>query len=810
MKFLPEMMKSKSTAFVRDSDDENENEEGKELGEDYAETTTRDEGDDQVSVAERAANDECGSREGRPKRRDKKRNSDIMQWNSKEEEQRLVSSTSKRRRKTVAPREKHHSKQPESATRNEEVTKTELSRTLRRQSTMTQLVDGRRPLPGAEEPEFKPVKRSLRRSSSGKGKKTEADKQQRTLTQMIPGLAPLGGGSDSDLEGELAEIEAQDSDNQSYDNVISKRLAQQYFLQGRQGIEGASSLDVATPDVRPPVDGANEGDEGSAAAPNVPSVVIESVEDEVNSNGEDDYEPTQYIDAPITRTRRTPRRSMQKQDALLRSKGGEMSLPPKSRRPRFSLLSTPEKRRVREIPSSQSPPDSPLSTQVSPQKTYSSPVKRPSTDLKKVQETPSKRKQVSFQGPSKQKAPPPLLRRFKSTIQDSEDEEDNLIDEDTPRMAESIVTHTKAQIYNTDSPAHGQAIGSHTQAMLHQIDQACAIAEEDTDWLRRDSSEELGESMPTRPFYPASDLGEQEAVPLRTVENENVPEHHSLHCISRHEVKQEPIDDVDMEDLAAVRSPSSHGNGEPTNTEAEHSMPPGHIPSSPPLIEVKHESSIPSTPMAIDNASSDDEQNLDPAPLHVNQHKSTAFDHQSADLDGEPVQALRSPSAQNATQQSYSNKAEQQIQNEWLSYSQYVHARPPQSSSMKVAGDMFSYDATPLPPRNAVPPPQLPGYQLSQATTVDEMTPKKNRTQVAASANTTPHKIASSQPVVWEDMPPPLFIPSSFPSPTKVRTEGWSSPVLGRTQDFRSSQFVGSLEDFSIPPPPPVDDDWVD
>lgn len=55
--------------------------------------------------------------------------------------------------------------------------------------------------------------------------------------------------------------------------------------------------------------------------------------------------------------------------------------------------------------------------------------------------------------------------------------------------------------------------------------------------------------------------------------------------------------------------------------------------------------------------------------------------------------------------------------------------------------------------------------------------------------------------------PPPLFIPSSFPSPARVTMEGWSSPLLGRTGG-ESQWGQGSLEDFSIPAPPPGE--WVD
>ncbi|KAF2130448.1 hypothetical protein P153DRAFT_338258 [Dothidotthia symphoricarpi CBS 119687] len=707
MTFLPDKMRIKSEIYVRDSDDESEQD---------VELESRDDLQQDMEDGGAVVTEEMGhqSEAGSSAKKDKKRTGDFIQRGSEEDEE-PIHPISKRRRKATAPQERRHRK-------------------LRRQSTMTQLVDGRRPLPGTDEPEFKPIKHSLRRSLSGKRKKQESDKKQRTLTQMVPGLTPLGD-SDAYLEEELAELEAQDSDSQAYDDAIAKRLGQQGLFQTGGDNTKAICQDLAMPDVQPPVKREIDGNESPADPSDIPSVVIQSVEDEVGSNEEGEYEPTQYIDAPVTRTRRTPRRSMHKEVGDPQPSKAEATLPSKTRRSRFSLLSTPEKRRVRVIPSSQSPPESPLFTQVSPQKTYRSPQKTHPSPLKdqtsyseKVLDTPSKRRQVTFQEPSKRQVPPPTLRRFESTIQDSEDESDDLIEEDISEGDRSIGAHTPAQSYS----------------------------------------------------------------------------------MNRTKGDNPDLDVDDIEDLPIIGSSTLHKDIEPTHPKAEFSMLPDHMRSSPPLIGMEDESIIPSTPMPIQDDSSDDEQEPDQAPPHTGRHiiphPPSPSNQHSADLDGEPVQVPRSPSAQHETQESHSSKAEQQLQREWLSYSQYHHARPPQSSSMHVAGDPFSYDATPLPSRNAPPPPQFSGHQLSQATTVDEMTPRKNRTQVLASANTTPRKIASSQPFAAENRPPPLFIPSSFPSPTKVRMEGWSSPVFGRTQDFRSSQMCG-LEEFSIPPPPPVDEE---
>jgi hypothetical protein len=261
-----------------------------------------------------------------------------------------------------------------------------------------------------------------------------------------------------------------------------------------------------------------------------------------------------------------------------------------------------------------------------------------------------------------------------------------------------------------------------------------------------------------------------------------------------------------------------------TNSESELPEPAEQLRSTPPIIEPYVQDTFPATPMVIQDDSSDEEDTPDPDPTPPRSSRRTLPQppstdiQQSADLDGERIQVPRSPSSQHETQQSHSSKAEQQLQNEWLSYTQYAQARPAQSSSMRAAPDAFSYSHTPHAPGLTAPqlhpphPNTNPGYHPSQATTVDEITqrtPPKNRMQHFSSPHTTPHRIASSQPVISPSKPPPLFIPSSFPSPDKAAMEEWSSPILGQTQmgAYRSSQWA-SLEDFSIPPPPPVE--WDD
>lgn len=247
---------------------------------------------------------------------------------------------------------------------------------------------------------------------------------------------------------------------------------------------------------------------------------------------------------------------------------------------------------------------------------------------------------------------------------------------------------------------------------------------------------------------------------------------------------------------------------EPANTKIELPVPIEKVPSSPPIINTTVEDTCPSTPMAIMD-SSDEEDDLDYTPQNTDiLQPASALVLQSNNLIEEPIQVPRSPASQHETQQSHSSKAEQQLQKEWFSYSQYVNTNAPQSSSMHVAHDKFSYDATPKLP--------LPSTQYhdsahpmsqSQATTIDEDTPRRSRIQyIPISANTTPHKIDNPQLSVSPCKLPLLFVPSSFPSPTKVRMEEWSSPVLETTQNLWEGGYGASLEDFSIPPPPPSDD----
>jgi hypothetical protein len=803
MVFLPDKMRRQRMDVISDSEDSGD------LGTDVDEETE-----------EEAT--------GKSRQKGRKRSSGIMHEEQDSENDDSISRVSKRHRKTISPQNHRRTRRVQATSDNEKdgANNAVTERTLRRQSTMTQLVDGRKPLQGVDEPDFKPIKKTPRLSWNGKGKgeKKSRDERQRTLTQMVPGMRQQDIVSDDDINEGLGDVEAEDKDSHAYGDAVARRLAQQglYQTEGNDNEELAAA--EAEEETKPfPI----KKEEGSSMldSQSITEPVLQSVED-------DSYKPTQFIEAPSRRSDRAMRRNATAQA----SKAGEASSLPReakrSAKARFSLLSTPEKRRIREIPSSQSPADSPLSTQATPHKLNQSPLKQcMANSSNTVADTPSKRKQMTFKMPSKTPIPPPKLRRFESTIQDSEDEDDDIIEEEVPlaRPAKHGVNRS------TGVATPGKSIGADTQAMLDQIDCACAEASGNGHAVWTESSPEPdnlsvfrrnGESSPE-----LGDLHKQ----LHSQRERAAPKEHRVYYEESTRIKQEPeSDDEYAEDSAGLPSMSlrSPREGRPARgdmtviTAAELHSQTEQLHSTPPVLESGVQETFPSTPMFIQDDSSDDENALrkDSAPSHSSSRSSPQSAPtdmpQSADLDGEIVQVPRSPSPQHETQQSHSSKAEQQLQDEWLSYSQYVTAGPPESSSVCAVPDAFSYSDTPRPAQNPPPPQQQPhllsNYHPSQATTIDETTqrtPHTKRTQNLSSTHTTPrHRIASSQPVFTSPnkLPPPLFIPSSFPSPVKVRAaaEDWnsSSPVMDlTTQDVNcgSSQWA-SLEDFSIPLPPPM------
>jgi hypothetical protein len=738
MKFLPERMKQASLNDDRDSGAQETDEEP------TVQTTT--------NTTETPVN----------RRLDKKRKSDNIQGDSGSDDE-LAATSSKRRRRTAPLKE-------------------ESGRTLRRQSTMTQLADGRRPSFGDDEPDFKPANRRLRVSRGGSG--IERDKKQRTLTQMIPGMGRL---SKEELE-ELSDMDADLEDDGTDENNVSQALMEQGLLEvdmSAQSYDKSHSVKF------------QEEEEASFPAALQPqtSAIVQSVEATLGNDNEEDYQPTQFIEDPTLRIRQTPRRKAAQQQPI-QTHGSQ-----KSAKSRFSLLSTPEKRRVLEIPSSQSPAESVLSTQVSPQKSTRSVLRERTNNITTVMETPSKRRQVTFKEPSIQSVPPPRLRKFESTIQDSEDEESDL-EQDMSDQDDMDRVH---------QAVHGQAIGTETQLVLDQIDRACADKDEGQSSRSEFPGETIEPTVRQRPYQLSPELGESWAP---VIYDDDGPEFASYRS-SRSGAKSQSARNVGASSQMLPVLDNSNAVSQldlTEDTQARAMI--DSMPSTPPAMQLHPDEDFPSTPMVLmdDTSEDDQEPELMPTPkpslLRTLVNPPSTLVHQSTDLDGEPVQVPRSPSTNRETQQSHSSKAEQQLQHEWLSYSQYVHARAPGSSSMRAVPDAFSYNATPHIPNKAAPVSSSARMQHSQATTVDELTPKKNRTQRVVSAHTTPHRKSKSQPYITPEKPPSLFIPSSFPSPSKTAMEGWSSPVVPRTQNvYGSSQVLGSLEDFSIPLPPPIEDD---
>lgn len=130
---------------------------------------------------------------------------------------------------------------------------------------------------------------------------------------------------------------------------------------------------------------------------------------------------------------------------------------------------TPPRRRLLEVPSSQSPPESPLSTQKSTERHSRYPLEERSLNPQGLLESPSKdiaatsnpaiRKLVpqtnkAVKGERTGFSPTPLHRIFQSTIQDSDEEEELGSDDE-------------------DTDTNNHAIGDEAQAVTNQIDLAC-------------------------------------------------------------------------------------------------------------------------------------------------------------------------------------------------------------------------------------------------------------------------------------------------------------------------------------------------
>lgn len=649
---------------------------------------------------------------------------------------------------------------------------------MRRQSTMTQLVDGRRPLPDDDEPEFQPVKRTLSRSGSG-GKSTKGqakDKQQRTLTQMVAGLGSFMAPSDEDTSDETENAEG----STVYNNILAEHFANRAVSQPRAATEDA---------------GVNVTEQPALPTSTGPT------EDYGGRDSEDAYEPTQNIQAPDPRERRSSRRERElKQPAP----SSLVSSPSRQKQGRFGLLTTPEKRRILEIPSSQSPPDAPLSTQITPATLHS--LSRPyARTSREVQGTPSRPRRVAFAEftTSADTRTSPKLR-FTGTIQDSEDD-DNLDEDDDESETEfGIGEETQAFIHGIHNVLEGQDIGVETQAMLQSTDNAFG--------------ERAGSAIPAvqRPNSSVARMthGSGAAGPcdVEQASSGNTTE------------EQKSSNRAKTASIQNTGSKTQHESSE----EAEFARPllPASIPQ-PITIASKEGSHLASDEateapaqiqqrlnMFTQTASSivvkdepnekevDETVSLPPTPQAPLCPASSAL--RLDDLDHDPPEFRHPTPRMSTTQdtaQSHSSRAEEQLQSEWLSYSQYPRRLP--TSSMHVAHNGNSYQANAFsdPGTRQLLSPQCTA-PLSQATTVDGTqrspysTPKKSR---HTSSNTTPRKVHESLPLGSPTKPPSLVIPSSFPSPSKGSWRNLSSPVLGSSP----LEPYESIEDFSIPPLPP-------
>ncbi|KAF2020770.1 hypothetical protein BU24DRAFT_8228 [Aaosphaeria arxii CBS 175.79] len=743
--FLPEKMRS-ACGIVQDSEDE---EDDQEIGFDEEEGMGR-------SIQESAPDSlKPGNNMSKATaQKKKKRPSDVMEESeaSSQGERRSPQPKSKRVKRAPAPKRKTKARakadgslnelsEPLSSTASSNPEPESVRRERRkRQSTMTQLVDGRLPCSQDEEPQFRPVKRETR-SRVRRGEAGSNAQQQRTLTQMIPGLTPIGVISDSEDD----ETEEDEGPEMNLDHVSKPSLSDRSFELGEQTHQ--------SDDENPTRDETNGEEE---------------------DNSSDDYQPTQYIEAPAKRRTHSPRQSRR---AIISSSPPQVQTPRRPARTRFSLLATPERRRVVEIPSSQSPAITPLSMHKTPTSgrhpLHERPANAPNPDV-----TPSRRKRVAFEAPVEDTPPLPLVR--KNTILDSdEDSDEGLVELEPEVLNNEVGPDTQALIQRLERPIPGRNIGSETQAMLDEIDLACDHAEDDAKW--NDRKDRLVLESPRK-------LAREMAPPQSTA---------PLSSSINRRIKEEPL--TQSLGVSPIQLRPSKISPQRRSFKEEREPSPTLVKSEP------------------NDDGAHEEPTLTPPQIQ-----------ETSDLDNNSIQVPCSPLPRShresqGTAHSHSSRAEEQLRTEWKSYSQYQKARPPLSSSARAVhdSDPFSYQATPF--RNSIqprpPPPQ--SWDPSQATTADnsqpspKATPKKRQSGLVG-ADVSPHRVPSSQIAVSPpDRPPVLLIPSSFPSPSKMGYGDWESPSGERKEStnltngelFTQIEGMDSVEDFSIPPLPPLEDD---
>ncbi|PVI05048.1 hypothetical protein DM02DRAFT_610920 [Periconia macrospinosa] len=734
-----------------------------------------------------------------------------------------------------------------------------------RQSTMTQILDGRRPALDTPEPKYKPARKGSRKSWSGKSTK-KGGKNQQTLTQMVPGLsfhALSDDNTDEDEEHGVTET----SNDELFNNALTQRLVEKGLFKPaddkstKSSTPSKSTRSVEASKRKQDKFGQRETKLGASSRNNDQvqntaqlgeddSLPLARFEDE---DSEDEYQPTQFIEAPAFKRTR-PSRRIDKSPLPTPTPVNRMNdrneSTTRSAKSRFSLLSTPEKRRIREIPSSQSPAESLLSTQNTPQKSGRTPLEKRSTSALNCAETPSKRKQVTFQVSDKEVIPArPPLRRFASTIQDSEDDDEEIVESDQERD----IGVNGAQMQHSPSKARkfvaGLTVGTETQAVLHSIDEACANEEMKKTPAARGSSEELSgpvfkirSSCEIRQTRNKSPEGRKEISIAGGAPTSQYPSPHL-------DIRREFRDEVN---LTTFPSPSTISNqtqsaGSEGNNTAKSTATLQQSPSNkgshtmPPESRRELQDTYPSSPMVLLSDGSDEEDEELPLTPSITsksnrrQHSPSPLPKTSRPTNNAPVATIASsetlhPGSKQEEEKRlieaeeededeeesqlshlHSAAAEQQLHSEYATYSQFRPPGPP-ASSMQVAHDArFSYQDTPRPPRakpqgphqaqHSSPNHSLNRSNISQATTIDDHTqtqdlppvlvkstpekPSKSLTRKQSPASRTPKRRRKAR----REQGPPAAVTSSSPTqpPPLFIPSSFPSPSKVLTQYQPSS-----------------------
>ncbi|KAF2749905.1 hypothetical protein M011DRAFT_465562 [Sporormia fimetaria CBS 119925] len=806
--FLPENLRA--PGVVRDSEDDEEIEEG-------------DEDEEEEEDMHAKHNVQSEDYRKRKRRRNQTRvNDDVAENAAVLPARKRLRESGRNKRKVAVERGSAEPSSP--CITSESEAERDRKRRRRRQSTMTQLVDGRRPQPDDPEPEFRPVRRAPRRSW-GRGKGIDKDEKQRTLTQMVPGLIPASDSEEEDLE----EVEANRVGLRQYENALAERFAEQ-------------GIPVPGAEPRPDRNGRRAT---SSAAFQDPLPTVEADADDEN---DEDYQPTQNIRTSTPKTIRNSRAAPGQNDGSPVRLRSLRSTVPKARKTRFSLLATPERRKIREIQSSQSPPDTPLSTQDTPG-TSRLPLRHRTGNTQAPEDTPSKRKRVTFQDSVNEIVHHGSSRgRYNHAVEDSDAEKDLEGFEDVLAGGQAIGPETQRRIDNIEARFQGKDVGQETQAMINEIDLACEDADDQV--TRVDDQSTIATQQPCEGRAEEPERAQVQGEELKSNRQVLASQNHSSPLISSSSTlvggetplpSSPPARTQQATSFRPVHKNTHTNRPSSPETPGRPSTPPIYIKMSPKDTPPIHSTPLPRGPPTNQQRLKTSPKDTPPihstplpqAPLTNQQPPSPTED---LDLDGEPITARPSSPTNNRESQgtvhSHSSRAEQQLQTEWLTYSQYP--RVPPSSSMHVLHDCStSYQATPY--NNATMKPRMAmrvdvedgSAPLSQATTVDvdmctqrspAVTPKTQRTgrlEAARTPGTTPRSnrnrgkrsIADSVLITPSR---PRVIPSSQPEEnavSPVRPDSLVIPSSLRSLtlgEWGTGQWKSlDVDKFSIPALPP-------